>query len=93
MEYEHLTPSPFQSWDDLRYFLVTTQKGSLAKAASHIGVTQPTVSRRIESLEERLGVRLFDRLPSGVALTMEGKSILDATPITLHGCNLSAGKP
>lgn len=81
MEYEHLTPSPFQSWDDLRYFLVTTQKGSLAKAASHIGVTQPTVSRRIESLEERLGVRLFDRLPSGVALTMEGKSILDATKL------------
>ncbi len=81
MEHEHLTPSPFQSWDDLRFFLVTTQKGSLAKAASHIGVTQPTVSRRIESLEERLGVRLFDRLPSGVALTVEGESILDAAKL------------
>jgi len=81
MEHEHLTPSPFQNWDDLRFFLVTTQKGSLAKAASHIGVTQPTVSRRIESLEERLGVRLFDRLPSGVALTIEGESILDAAKL------------
>jgi DNA-binding transcriptional LysR family regulator len=81
MTHEHLTPSPFQSWDDLRFFLVTTQKGSLAKAASHIGVTQPTVSRRIESLEERLGVRLFDRLPSGVTLTVEGESILDAAKL------------
>ncbi len=81
MEHERLTPSPFESWDDLRFFLVTTQKGSLAKAASHIGVTQPTVSRRIENLEERLGVRLFDRLPSGVTLTIEGESILDAAKL------------
>lgn len=81
MAQERLTPSPFDSWDDLRFFLVTTQKGSLAKAASHIGVTQPTVSRRIESLEERLGVRLFDRLPSGVTLTVEGESILGAAKL------------
>jgi len=81
MGHERLTPSPFDSWDDLRFFLVTTQKGSLAKAASHIGVTQPTVSRRIEGLEERLGVRLFDRLSSGVALTVEGESILDAAKL------------
>lgn len=81
MEHASLTPSPFDSWDDLRFFLVTTQKGSLAKAASHIGVTQPTVSRRIESLEERLGVRLFDRLPSGVTLTVEGESILGAAKL------------
>lgn len=74
----HLTPSPFASWDDLRFFLATSDTGSFSKAASHLGVTQPTISRRIENLESRLGVRLFDRLPNGVALTSEGESILDA---------------
>lgn len=73
-----MTPEPFPSWDDFRFFLATTKAGSFSKAASELGVTQPTISRRIESLEQRLGVRLFDRLPSGVGLTSEGVSILDA---------------
>lgn len=78
MVQSHLTASPFTSWDDLRFFLATSDRGSFSKAASHLGVTQPTISRRIDNLEFRLGVRLFDRLPNGVALTSEGESILDA---------------
>lgn len=73
-----MTPEPFPSWDDFRFFLATTEAGSFSKAAGQLGMTQPTISRRIESLEQRLGVRLFDRLPSGVALTTGGESILDA---------------
>lgn len=73
------TPEPFPSWDDFRFFLATSKAGSFSKAASELGVTQPTISRRIENLEQRLGVRLFDRLPSGVDLTTEGQSILGAT--------------
>jgi len=75
---DKLTPGPFPSWDDFRFFLATSSAGSFSKAASELGVTQPTISRRIENLEHRLGVRLFDRLPNGVALTTEGESILDA---------------
>lgn len=75
---DHLSPGPFPSWDDFRFFLATSSAGSFSKAASELGVTQPTISRRIENLEHRLGVRLFDRLPNGVALTSEGESILDA---------------
>ncbi len=78
MAQSRLTAPPFTSWDDLRFFLVTSDRGSFSKATSHLGVTQPTISRRIENLESRLGVRLFDRLPNGVALTSEGESILDA---------------
>lgn len=74
-----LKADPFASWDDLRFFLATTEAGSFSKAASSLGVTQPTISRRIENLEQRLGVRLFDRLPNGVTLTSEGERILDAT--------------
>lgn len=75
---DSLTPEPFPSWDDFRFFLATSKAGSFSKAAGQLGVTQPTISRRIESLEQRLNVRLFDRLPSGVVLTYEGESILDA---------------
>ncbi len=75
---DQLSPGPFPSWDDFRFFLATSSAGSFSKAASELGVTQPTISRRIENLEHRLGVRLFDRLPNGVALTTEGESILDA---------------
>ena len=76
--HEVLTPGPFPSWDDFRFFLATSKAGSFSKAANELGVTQPTISRRIENLEEQLSVRLFDRLPSGVALTSEGESVLDA---------------
>lgn len=72
-----LSPEPFTSWDDLRFFLATSESGSFSKAASHLGVTQPTISRRIENLENRLGVRLFDRLPNGVVLTSEGQRMLE----------------
>ncbi len=75
---ELLSPGLFQSWDDFRFFLATTKAGSFSKAANDLGVTQPTMSRRIENLEQRLGVRLFDRLPSGVVLTSEGETILDS---------------
>jgi DNA-binding transcriptional LysR family regulator len=76
--HEALTPGPFPSWDDFRFFLATSKAGSFSKAANRLGVTQPTISRRIESLEQRLAVRLFDRLPSGVALTSEGENVLEA---------------
>jgi DNA-binding transcriptional LysR family regulator len=68
----------FPGWDDFRFFLAVNEAGSFSKAAGNLGVTQPTISRRIEHLEQQLGVRLFDRLPDGVALTSEGAGILDA---------------
>ncbi len=74
-----LSPGPFPSWDDYRFFLATSGAGSFTKAARNLGVTQPTLSRRIEHLEQQLGVRLFVRMNAGVALTPEGKSILPAT--------------
>ena len=74
-----LSPGPFPSWDDYRYFLATSEAGSFTKAASDLGVTQSTLSRRIEHLEQQLGVRLFVRSQSGATLTPEGKSILEAT--------------
>jgi DNA-binding transcriptional LysR family regulator len=66
------------SWDDLRVFAVAGRELSLRKAAAALRTSSSTVVRRIERLEEILGVRLFDRLPDGVALTSEGLSVFAA---------------
>ena len=66
------------SWDDLRVFAIAGRELSLRKAAAALRTSSSTVVRRIERLEANLGVRLFDRLPDGVALTSEGRSVFAA---------------
>lgn len=63
-------------WDDLRYLLAISRNGSLTAAARALGVTQPTMSRRMEHLEARLGAELFERQPTGVLLNPLGTSLL-----------------
>ncbi|MEX0298558.1 MAG: LysR family transcriptional regulator [Kordiimonas sp.] len=57
------------NWDDLRYFLEVARAGNVTSAAKILGVNHSTVSRRIHAFEEKHGVRLFDRVPSGYELT------------------------
>jgi DNA-binding transcriptional LysR family regulator len=61
---------------DLHVFFTVTQRGSMAKAAAELGITQPAVSRVISQLEHVLGVRLLDRGPQGVEATMYGRALL-----------------
>ncbi|SFF74637.1 transcriptional regulator, LysR family [Duganella sp. CF458] len=63
-------------WNDLRYFLAVTTAGSLSAAARSLGVEHTTVSRRIETLENVLGLRLFDRFARGWLLTEAGEGLL-----------------
>lgn len=65
-------------WDDIRYFLAAARTGSLAAASRQLGGHQPTVGRRIDGLEKRLGVRLFQRHAQGLTLTEEGQRIMQA---------------
>ena len=64
-------------WDDVRYFLAVARGGSVRAAAERLGVNHATVLRRIAQLEERLGVQVFDKLPSGYRLTEAGEEILE----------------
>jgi len=68
-------PSLAYDWDDLRFFLAVAREGSLTAAARSLGVTHTTVSRRLAAFEERIGVRLFERLPTGHATTPAGEEM------------------
>lgn len=63
-------------WDDLRVFLTLSREGNLTAAARRLDVSHPTVARRIRALEERLGARLFDRLPDRFMPTPAGEELL-----------------
>jgi DNA-binding transcriptional LysR family regulator len=61
---------------DLRLFRAVAQHGSMARAAAHLNLSQPAVSKAIAALERTLGVRLVDRSPQGVNLTPYGGALL-----------------
>lgn len=66
-------------WTALRDFLAVAESGSLSAAARRLGVSQPTLTRRMAALEERLGAELFLRTPRGLELTETGEAILEPT--------------
>ncbi|MBY4837117.1 LysR family transcriptional regulator [Pantoea sp. DY-5] len=61
---------------DVEVFLMVTQTRSLTQAARRLNTTPMTVSRRLASLEEDLGVRLLHRTTRAIALTDEGEEFL-----------------
>lgn len=65
-------------WADLELFLAVAETRSFSAGARRLGVTQPTVSRRIAALEENLGRTLFQRNVEGARLTAEGERLLPA---------------
>ncbi|MEJ2623649.1 MAG: LysR family transcriptional regulator [Pseudolabrys sp.] len=68
------------NWDDLRFFMALARGGSLSEAARRLRADHSTVGRRITSLEQALDVKLFDRLPRGYVLTVEGERLLQRVP-------------
>lgn len=65
-------------WDDLRYVLAITRGNGLAGAARLLGVNSSSVYRRLDIIERRLEVRLFERLRTGYRLTAAGESFAEA---------------
>ncbi len=63
------------NWDDFRIFLEISKTGGLKKAARSLNMHHTSCARRLSSLEENLGTRLFDRLPAGYTLTAEGAAL------------------
>jgi DNA-binding transcriptional LysR family regulator len=63
-------------WDDVRHFLALARTGSVRAAGASLAVSHSTVARRVETLETRLGVKLFDRNRDGYLLTDAGNDML-----------------
>ncbi|WP_416772721.1 LysR family transcriptional regulator [Pseudomonas sp. RHF3.3-3] len=63
-------------WNDLRVFLAIARSGSLGAAARQLGVSHPTVGRRLQVLEQANGQVFFRRTGQGLVLTAAGESIL-----------------
>lgn len=61
----------------IRYFVQIAELGSMTRAAQHLRVAQPALSRHIRVLEKELGVALMVRMPRGVRLTTAGRQFLD----------------
>lgn len=63
-------------WNDYRVFLAIARHGTLSEAARRLGLSQPTMGRRLQMLEEALARPLFQRTADGYVLTNEGQSVL-----------------
>jgi len=61
---------------DLQVIFIVAEQGSMAKAATVLGITQSAVSQMIADLELYLGVRIFDRSRRGVDLTVYGRALM-----------------
>jgi DNA-binding transcriptional LysR family regulator len=61
---------------DLEYFVVIAEQANLGRAAGHLGLSQPALSKSLRRLEDSLEVRLFRRSASGMELTAEGALLL-----------------
>jgi len=66
-------------WDDVRVFLAVARHGSLRAAGRSLGLSQPTIGRRLASFEATFGgPTLFDRLPEGLRLNAAGEQLVPA---------------
>ncbi|WP_271669744.1 LysR family transcriptional regulator [Bradyrhizobium sp. CCBAU 51627] len=81
LPHEQAAASPQRSrlaetnWDLFRLFFSVAQSGSVNRAARALGMSQPTLSRRLKELERNVGAPLFFRVSSGVKLTQEGEEL------------------
>src|SRR5271155_6278153 len=65
-------------WDDVRVFLAVPRHGSLRAAGRALGLSQPTIGRRLVPFEAAFGgPALFDRLPEGLRLNAAGAALLE----------------
>jgi DNA-binding transcriptional LysR family regulator len=78
-----------ESLDDLAAFLAVASKQSFTRAAAQLGISQPALSAKMTTLEEKLGVRLLTRTTRSVATTEAGERLLKS--IAPHFAGIASG--
>ena len=61
----------------IEYALAVAENRSFSRAAEALKISQPTITRSIQSLEQEIGARIFDRSRAGVSITAAGQLLLD----------------
>ncbi len=77
------------------WFRFVVEAGSFARAGEALGLTQPAVSRAVARLEQRIGIRIFNRTARSISLTDEGRRYYEAVAPLIAGiedATLSAGR-
>ena len=64
-------------WNRAKAFLVTAETGSYSAAAKALKLTQSTLGRQVQALENELGVALFERVGKGIQITPIGLDLLE----------------
>lgn len=72
----------------LRYFATVAEEGNLTRAAERLLVSQPALTKQVKQLESQLGVRLFTRSRTGMALTGPGRALAERVPSLLASWDL-----
>jgi len=76
----------------VRYFTVVAEHRHFGRAAEELRIAQPSLSRQIRGLEQRLGVRLLDRSPQGTQLTEAGEVFLPLAKALLRSADQAAAR-
>lgn len=72
-----MSRQPELDWDHVRLFLAVMRASSLRQAAEDLGVSHPTIARRLETFEGQLGLQLFDRRSDGLHATPEAVELVE----------------
>ncbi|PQZ26947.1 LysR family transcriptional regulator [Ochrobactrum vermis] len=71
----------------LEYFIAVAEEKNFSRAAERLHMSQPPLSQQIKLLEDRLGVRLFDRSRQGAKLTLAGEMLLLRARVIVSDCD------
>ena len=82
----------FNDWDEVRTAFQVARKGTVSGAAQVLGVHHATVIRHIDSLEEKLGAKLFQRHARGYTPTEAGADLLNVAQSTDDQLNQLASR-
>jgi DNA-binding transcriptional LysR family regulator len=77
----------------LRYFAAAAETGQFSLAAANQHISQSAITSAIGQLEQTLGVSLFERLPHGVRLTLEGHRFFERAQSILNAVQDAVSEP
>jgi DNA-binding transcriptional LysR family regulator len=79
------------AWDDFAVFLALYRERTTGRAADSLGISQPTVTRRLAAFEQALGLVLFERTPTGLHPTQAAERLVEpAQRVERSICELTA---